>query len=183
MLSRIFLRIEKLVHRARISKILRDPKVKLGTRVSIAPGAKVESRLGGNIIIGDGTAIFDGVLILGYGGNITIGSNCSINPYTVVYGVADTVIGNGVLIAGHCMIIPTNHNFGDRNMFIKDQGITSLGITIEDDVWIGHGCSILDGVRIGKGAVIAAGSVVTKSVNSYTVVGGVPAKILKERDA
>jgi acetyltransferase-like isoleucine patch superfamily enzyme len=66
-------------------------------------------------------------------------------------------------------------------MPIRQQGSTSRGIQIEDDVWIGHGCSILDGVVIGRGAIVAAGSVVTKNVPSFAVVGGVPARVLKQR--
>jgi acetyltransferase-like isoleucine patch superfamily enzyme len=118
-----------------------------------------------------------------YGGIIEIGSNCSINPYTIIYGHGlGTKIGNNVLIAGHCMIIPANHNFSHTDVPINKQGINSKGIIIEDDVWIGSGCQILDGITIGKGAVIAAGAVVNKSVEPYNIVGGVPAKIIGKRD-
>ena len=61
-----------------------------------------------------------------------------------------------------------------------EQGITAEGIVVEDDVWIGAGAIITDGVRIGKGAVVAAGAVVTKDVPAHTVVGGIPARVLKE---
>ena len=140
-----------------------------------------EIRDGGKIFIGKNSQILDGVLILTYGGTIDIGENCNINPYTIIYGHGGTKIGNNVLIAGHCMIIPNNHIFSDKNIPISKQGCIAKGITIEDDVWIGHGCSILDGVTIGKGSIIAAGSVVSKSVEAYSVVAGVPAKKIKER--
>ncbi|MCX7670135.1 MAG: acyltransferase, partial [Anaerolineae bacterium] len=61
-----------------------------------------------------------------------------------------------------------------------EQGITAEGITIEDDVWIGAGAIITDGVHIGRGAVVAAGAVVTQDVPAHTVVGGVPARVLRE---
>jgi acetyltransferase-like isoleucine patch superfamily enzyme len=63
-----------------------------------------------------------------------------------------------------------------------EQGITAEGIVIEDDVWIGSGAVITDGVRVGKGAVVAAGAVVTRDVPPHTVVGGVPARVLREID-
>ncbi|HID52295.1 MAG TPA: acyltransferase, partial [Anaerolineae bacterium] len=63
-----------------------------------------------------------------------------------------------------------------------EQGITAQGIVIEDDVWLGAGAIITDGVRVGQGAVVAAGAVVTKDVAPYTVVGGVPARVIKEID-
>jgi acetyltransferase-like isoleucine patch superfamily enzyme len=91
------------------------------------------------------------------------------------------VIGNNVLIAGHCLIIPANHIFTRKDIPINKQGTESKGIIIEDDVWIAAGCQILDGVTIGKGAIIAAGSVVNKSVDAYSIVGGVPAVFIKSR--
>lgn len=156
-------------------------KIVKGKSVVVARTAIVECRGGGNIFIGDETEILDGVMLLTYGGDIRIGARCSVNAYTVIYGHGNTTIGDDVLIAGHCMIIPNQHVFTSRETPIRIQGNTSLGITIENDVWIGHGCSILDGVHIGKGAVIGAGSVVTKDVASYEVVGGVPAELIRNR--
>lgn len=143
--------------------------------------AKIKIKGGGTIEIDRDTEILDGVLIYTYGGNIKIGKNCSINPYTIIYGHGGVTICNDVLIAGHCMIIPGNHNYSNLEHPICKQGNTNRGILIEDDVWVGHGCSILDGVKIGRGSVIAAGSVVNKSVASFSVVGGVPAKVIKSR--
>jgi acetyltransferase-like isoleucine patch superfamily enzyme len=100
-----------------------------------------------------------------------------------VYGHGNTTIGNNVLIAGHCMIIPNNHNFKNKDKLIRLQGNSSKGIAIGDDVWIAHGCSILDGVSIGNGAVIAAGSVVNNDVPPYAIFGGVPAKEIGHRSA
>jgi acetyltransferase-like isoleucine patch superfamily enzyme len=136
----------------------------------------------GKISVGEDSELLYGVILMSYfSGNILIGKRCSINPYTIIYGIGDTIIGNDVLIAGHCMIIPNNHNIKFRKVPINKQGHSYKGIIIEDDVWIGHGCSILDGVTIGKGSVIAAGSVVNRTVPPYTVYGGVPAKFVKDR--
>lgn len=142
----------------------------------------LQTNYGGKITIAEKTEILNGVLIMTYGGNITIGKNCSINPYTVLYGHGNLTIGNNVLIAAHCVIIPANHNFNDNTKPINSQGLTTLGITIDDNVWIGAGCSILDGVTIGHGAIVAAGAVVNKNVAAFTTVGGVPAKLIIDRN-
>lgn len=159
-----------------------DNRIQIAKNTFVAKTAIIEIRRGGDIEIGESCEILDGVMLLSYGGTIKIGSGCSINPYTIIYGISKTTIGNNVLIAGHCMIIPAQHTFKDRNQTIKSQKISSKGIVIEDDVWIAHGCSILDGITIGQGAVIAAGSVVNNDVPPYSVVGGVPAKIIKMRE-
>jgi len=120
-------------------------------------------------------------MLLTYGGYIEIGDYCNINPFAILYGHGGLKIGNNVLIAAHTVIIPANHTFNDKNQLIRSQGDTKKGIIIEDDVWIGSGCQILDGITIGKGAIIGAGSVVTKDVEPYSVVAGVPSKLIKRR--
>lgn len=168
--------------RTMVNRHFKDDKtIVLGSNVRISKDAKLECRYGGSISIGDNTEILDGVLILTYGGNIKIGKQCSINPYTIVYGHGGTSIGDNVFIAGHCMVIPNTHNYQNKHLTIFEQGGTSKGIVIEDDVWIAHGCSILDGVVVGKGSVVGAGSVVNESIPPYSVYAGVPAKLIKER--
>ncbi|MES1222556.1 MAG: acyltransferase, partial [Bacteroidota bacterium] len=177
--------LDKIISRQKIKLLRRKLSAKnifTGTRNFIHSSAKLDTSRGGTITIGNDNEILNGCLLMSYGGNIVIGDHCSINPYTIIYGHGKgVVIGNNVLIAGHCMIIPSNHNFTDKKIPIREQGETSLGIVIEDDVWIANGCSILDGVTIGKGSVIAAGSVITKTVQPYSIVGGVPAKLIKMR--
>ena len=90
-------------------------------------------------------------------------------------------VGDGVMLAAHTVIMAANHNFLDRNTPIKDQGLTSVGVRIDRDVWIGAGARILDGIQIGEGAVIGAGAVVSKSIASYKVAVGVPAKEIYSR--
>jgi acetyltransferase-like isoleucine patch superfamily enzyme len=149
--------------------------------VRISKRCVIKTKFGGAVVIKRNSEIHDGVSLYTYGGNILIGENTSINHKTIIYGHGGTYIGNNVLIAGHCMIIPSNHIYKDRDKLIREQGNSSIGIWIEDDVWIGHGCSILDGVRIGEGAIIAAGSVVNKNVEPFTIVGGVPHRKIGER--
>lgn len=91
------------------------------------------------------------------------------------------VIGNNCLIASKCTINDTGHEF-NRNAYINLQPIISKEIIIEDDVWIGTSCVILRGITIGKGTVIAAGSVVNKSIPPYEVWAGAPAHFIKKRE-
>jgi acetyltransferase-like isoleucine patch superfamily enzyme len=110
---------------------------------------------------------------------IKIGKNCVIGPYNVIMGHGGTVIGNHVILAPRVSILPVNHNYDDRAHPVRDQGITATGIIIEDDVWVGAHAIILDGVRIGRGSVVGAGSVVTRDVPAYSLVAGTPAKVVR----
>jgi acetyltransferase-like isoleucine patch superfamily enzyme len=91
------------------------------------------------------------------------------------------VIGCNTIIGAHTVIIPFNHGFERADMPMNLQPLTKKGIVIADDVWIGASCCILDGVRIGKGAIIGAGAVVTRDVNDYNVAIGVSAVAVRSR--
>ena len=110
---------------------------------------------------------------------IWIGEDSLIGEYNVIRGQGGVRIGHRVYTSPMVQIIAVNHVFDDPSRPFVEQGITAEGITIDDDVWIGSGAVITDGVRIGKGAVVAAGAVVTHDVEPHTVVGGVPARVLR----
>jgi acetyltransferase-like isoleucine patch superfamily enzyme len=112
--------------------------------------------------------------------NIQIGECCVLNSFIHIWaGPAGLKIGNRVLIASHTAITTLTHSTDKAN--IRFNSVIDKPIVIEDDVWIGAHSVIMPGVTIGKGAVVGAGSVVTKSVSANTVVAGVPAKLLKYR--
>ncbi|MBL7858082.1 MAG: hypothetical protein JNM57_10380 [Cyclobacteriaceae bacterium] len=180
-IGKIYMLFKGISGRLRLWAMVTNPNVQLGQSCRIDPTAKIETKYGGSISIGENTEILEGVLIQTYGGKITIGANCSINPYTIIYGHGNTTIGENVLIAGGCMIIPSNHSFSNPTISIREQPSVSKGITIERNVWIGHGSSVLDGVTIGQGSVVAAGSVVNKTIPAHSVVAGVPAQVIKKR--
>ena len=113
---------------------------------------------------------------------IKIGKNCLISEFTVLRGQGGITIGDNVYTSPFVQIVAVNHVYDDPNRPIIEQGITAQGIVIEDNAWIGSSAIILDGVRVGKGAVVAAGAVVSKDVPPHTVVAGVPAKVIKEID-
>ncbi len=146
----------------------------------VHPDAVFERSLG-KISIGPNTYVDKGVILRAFGGSIIIGSNCSVNAYSLLSGGGGLVIGDAVRIASHTVIVASNHNFSDAKVLIKDQGLSQLGITIEDDVWLGAGVRVLDGVTIARGTVVAAGAVVNKSTSSFSVVAGVPARKIASR--
>ena len=113
---------------------------------------------------------------------IKIGKNCLISEFNVLRGQGGITIGDNVYTAPLVQMVAINHVCADPTVPIIKQGITAQGIVIEDDAWIGAGAIILDGVRVGQGAVVAAGAVVTQDVPPHTIVGGVPAKVLKTID-
>lgn len=113
---------------------------------------------------------------------IRIGENSLIGEMNVLRGQGGITIGNRVYTAPLVQMLAVNHIYQDPHRPMIEQGITAQGIVVEDDVWIGAGAIITDGVRVGRGSVVAAGAVVTKDVPPHTVVGGVPARILKEID-
>lgn len=154
--------------------------IKIGDDTIIAPDAWLDGE-NGRIEIGQRCIIHPAAMLLPYDGLIKLGDDCSVNPFTILYGHGGLIIGNRVRIATHTVMIPANHVYEDKETPIFQQPISMKGILIEDDVWVGCNVTILDGVHIGKGAVIGAGSVVTKDVESYTVVGGSPARPIKLR--
>jgi acetyltransferase-like isoleucine patch superfamily enzyme len=160
---------------------------KQGGVLDIHRGAEIDRNAtietgGGRIAIGNGTVLGPHTMLLAYGGEIVMGEHCSVNPFCVLYGHGGLHIGNYVRIATHCVFIPANHVFDDPGKPIARQGLTTKGIHIDDDVWLGAGCRVLDGVVIGRGAVVGAGSVVTRDVAPMTIVAGVPARTIGHRD-
>ncbi len=159
---------------------------KFSGRIFIEPSAfvhwSVAFRLwGGSVTVGKMVFIDRGVGLHADGGSICIGNNSTLNANTLIIGGGKVNIGQGVLIAGNCVIVASNHNFSKCDVPIASQGMDNGYIDIEDDVWIGAGVEIVSNVRIGRGAVVGAGAVVTKDVDSYSIVAGVPAKTIGRR--
>lgn len=136
--------------------------------------------------IGAGTLVMHGAVLHVYNfrdlphAGIKIGRDSLIGEYTVIRGQGGVTLGDRVYTSPMTQIIAVNHIFDDPTRSFVEQGLTAEGIVVEDDVWIGSGAVITDGVRVGQGAVIAAGAVVTKDVAPHTVVGGVPARLIRQ---
>ncbi|WP_235523420.1 DapH/DapD/GlmU-related protein [Cellulomonas sp. Root485] len=112
-------------------------------------------------------------------GDLVIGADCTVNVSTVVRGTVR--LGDAVRIGGQTSLLGFDHGMADLTEPIFRQPMSSLGITVGDDVWIGSHVVVLDGVRIGSHAVVGAGSVVTRDVPEWAVVVGNPARIVRDR--
>ena len=111
-------------------------------------------------------------------GDVMIGDYTRIGIHNTIIG--PVTIGNHVNLAQGITVTALNHNFEDTSKRIDEQGVSTKPVVIGDDVWIGANAVILPGVKIGCHAVVAAGAVVTRDVPDYVVVGGVPARIIKQ---
>lgn len=161
--------------------------IELGRNVYIDQGVYLHACPKG-IKIGDNSFVMHGSVLHVYNFRdlphafIHIGANSLIGEFNILRGQGGITIGDRVYTAPLVQMLAVNHVFEDPTRPMVEQGITAEGIVVEDDVWIGAGAIITDGVRICKGAVVAAGAVVTEDVPAYTVVGGVPAKVLRKID-
>jgi acetyltransferase-like isoleucine patch superfamily enzyme len=161
--------------------------IRLGNGVYLDQGVYLHATPNG-IDIGEDTIVMHGAVLHVYNfrdlpdAGITIGRNSLIGEFSIIRGQGGVTIGDRVYTSPYTQIIAVNHVFDDPDTPFVDQGIMAEGVVIEDDVWLGAGAIITDGVRVGKGAVVAAGAVVTKDVPPHTVVGGVPARIIKHID-
>jgi acetyltransferase-like isoleucine patch superfamily enzyme len=138
-------------------------------------------KLGNGVTVARYTTIKATGVLGNLGVGVTIGDGSNLGEYNYVGAAGGVTIGKDVLIGQRVNFHAENHRFDNPDVPIKHQGVTRQGIIVEDDCWIGAGAIILDGVTIGKGSVVAAGAVVNKSIPPYSVVGGVPAKVLFRR--
>lgn len=167
------------------ARISYPSRVKIGRgarlgRCTIAINHKVNDERRYPIEIGERTIIHDNTLISSQGGFVCIGNDVSLNDFSVIYGHGGVVIGNGTRIAASTVIVSSAHGIDDPHTKIAESWF-GKGIQIGDDVWLGAGVRVLDGITIGNRSVIGAGSVITKNIPAAVVAVGVPARVLKQR--
>ncbi|MGH8052124.1 MAG: acyltransferase [Arenimonas sp.] len=133
---------------------------------------------GTRIVVGENSVIDSFVKIKPAGGkgDLVIGANTTINSGCVLYTGNGIIIGNDVGIAANCVFAPVNHEFSSRNKLFREQGFrpSKGGIVVEDDVWIGAGCILLDGAILRRGCVIGALSLVRGEIPAYSIQAGNP---------
>ena len=116
------------------------------------------------------------------GGELIIGNNFSMNSNSQLgTSFGKIIIGDDCAIAPNCVLRASNHTFDNVNIPFREQGHTYGEIMIEDDVWISSNCVITANTKIAKSSIIGAGSVVTKDVEPYSIMGGVPVKLIRKR--
>ena len=165
--------------------VLRHPKkVTLGDRVAIDDYVLIDASGAGDegIQLGNDVIISRNCVIQGKIGGISIGQKTDLGCNTILSSSGGISIGSSVLIAGNCYIGGGRYITDRLDIPMMQQGVFTRGkIIIQDDVWLGASSVVLDGVKIGKGCIIGAGSVVTKDLPDYAIAAGVPAKIIKMR--
>jgi len=159
-----------------------------GRELIIEDYAEINARSTQKIILGNRVSIGKYAIIRPgnlYGGEpgegLRVGDHSNIGPYCYIGCSGLISIGKNVMISPRVSIYAENHVFDSTEDTIKSQGVKRKTVVIEDDCWIAANSIILAGVTIGKGSVVAAGSVVSKDVPPYSVVAGVPARIIKSR--
>ena len=173
----------------RFVKLTHCRHITCGRNVKFEDYSEIHGLCEDGLVFGDNVTISRGVMIRPssyYGGDLgkglVMGDNSSIGPHGYVGCSGMITIGNNVMLGPKCSLFAENHVFTDTNTTIKSQGVKQKGITIEDDCWIGSNVIILDGVTIGKGSVIGAGTLVSKSVPAGSVVMDKRSKLIRERN-
>jgi len=152
--------------------------VLIGPGCFVAPQARIFAEPGRPVVLGPGCAVAAEAFLHG---PLTLGRDVSINARASLDGGARGItVGDGTRIATGAVLFAFDHGL-EPERWVKDQPVTSRGITVGQDVWIGANAGITDGVTIGDHAVVGMGAVVTRDVPAWAIVGGVPARVLGDR--
>lgn len=156
--------------------------LKLGNQVYLSALGKDGIIMGNNVSIGSYSRVIVSTSLDNLGKYIKIGNNVGLGEFAYLGGAGGLEIGDDCIVGQYLSCHPENHNYQDLSIPIRLQGVNRKGIKIGSNCWIGSKVTLLDGVEIGSGSIIAAGSVVNKSFPANSIIGGVPAKLLKSRD-
>ncbi|MGQ1946423.1 acyltransferase [Geofilum sp. OHC36d9] len=177
-LKRIF------IHPSSIIKC--SSKIKVGYNFSVARNCYIDALshngfvCGNNVSLGYGTCVIISGSLKKIGKGIVIGNRVGMGTHGYYGGgVGGLYIGNDTIIGNYVSFHPENHNYKELNVPIRSQGVTGLGIHIGDNCWIGAKATFLDGSVVGDGSIVAAGAVVIGKFPSNSIIGGVPARVLK----
>jgi acetyltransferase-like isoleucine patch superfamily enzyme len=173
-----------------VAAIEKGVRLRFASNIRLRRGAYIDEGVyihacPGGVEIGESTYVMHGSVLHVYNFRglphsfIRIGQGGLIGEYNVLRGQGGISIGDRVYTSPMVQLLAVNHVFDDPGKPFVEQGITAEGIHVEDDVWIGAGAIVTDGVRIGRGAVVAAGAVVVNDVPPFSVVGGIPARVIK----
>jgi acetyltransferase-like isoleucine patch superfamily enzyme len=167
------------------SVTLRHPdRINIGNRVALDDCVLLDAQGTGpeGIQIDNEAIISRNCIVQGKTGPVRLKERADIGVNTVISSVAGVTIGKDALIAGHCYIGGARYNWKRTDIPMSQQGQHSKGpVIIGNDVWLGAGVTVLDGVTIGKGCIVAAGAVLVDDLPDYAIAAGVPAKIIKQR--
>ncbi len=186
MLSRGLLFLQKKVFLGKNCRVLNKKNIIFGKNVTLGEHTIIDAYasqkliFGDNVNIGGYSSVSSTSHMSKYGKGLIIGNNSGIGRFTEFGAAGGIVIGNDVIMGSYISFHSENHNFLDVKKLIREQGVTSVGIILGDNIWVGAKVTFLDGCKIGNNCVIAAGAVVKGVFPNNVVIGGVPARILKE---
>ena len=183
-----YLRGPALHFRGRGVRVRNAAKLHVGTGVVFGDGVAIDAhsahgiRFGDRTTVGRGSSINGSGVISEPGVGVVIGAGVAVGMYNVIWGQGGSTIGDNAMIGPHVSIFSEDHDFADTSAPMNRQGFIRSPTVIGADTWIGAGSVVTRGVTIGEGAIVGSGSVVTKDVAPYTIVGGVPARLIKARE-
>lgn len=165
------------------AKLESHGRIQIGARSQVRHGCIVRANTDASpgITLGEDTWINEYVVLNANRGSISLGDRCWMGPHCLIYGNGHVTIGNDVLIAAHTSINTISHVATRTDVAMGSQGVYTDPIVIEDDVWIGLNCTILQGVTIGRGSIIGAGAVVTRDIPPFSIAVGIPARVRGRR--
>jgi len=169
-------------------KIRFSKKISTGTCLNIEDNVTINAlskkgiTFGRNVSIRSGTTIDCTGVIRELGEELIIGDYVGISEGCFIQVRGSVKIGSYVMMGPHVSIFSENHGFTNPNIRLIEEKTIRKGVIIEDNIWIGSRALILDGVTVGEGSIIAAGCVVTRDVPPFSIVAGVPGKVIKKRN-
>lgn len=185
MLLRGLFKLRKKVFIGKNVTILNKSNFVLGKNVTIESYTILDGYASQKIILGDNTKIgsFSKLLSTSHfsklGVGLKMGNNSAIGDYTHFGAPGGIEIGDDVIMGSYISFHAENHNFSDTTKLIREQGVTSKGIKLGNNIWVGAKVTFLDGCVVGNNSVVAAGAVVNGVYPDNSVIGGVPAKVIK----
>jgi acetyltransferase-like isoleucine patch superfamily enzyme len=186
LLGRGVLYLRKKVFLGKNCQILNKKNISFGSNVTVGKSSIIDGYasekivFGNNVNIGAYSMVSSTSHMSKFGKGLKIGNNSGIGRFTEFGASGGITIGNDVIMGSYISFHSENHNFEDSTKLIRNQGVTSSGIVIGNNVWVGAKVTFLDGCIIGNNCVVAAGAVVKGVFPNNVVIGGVPARILKE---
>lgn len=186
MLLRGFLKTGKKVYIGANTKILNSNNINFGSNVTIDSYCIIDGFSTEKIVLGDGVKIGSFSKLLStshlskYGKGLKMGNNSAVGDFTHFGAPGGIEIGNDVIMGSYVSFHSENHNFSDTSKLIREQGVNSKGIRIGNNIWVGAKVTFLDGCEVGDNSVVAAGAVVNGIYPSNSIIGGVPARIIKK---
>jgi acetyltransferase-like isoleucine patch superfamily enzyme len=186
MLIRGIIKTGKKVFIGKSTKIYNSKNIVFGRSVTIGKLCVIDGFASEKIVLGDCVKIGSFSILTTtshlskFGKGLKMGNNSAIGDYTHFCASGGIEIGNDVIMGSYICFHSENHNYQDTTKLIREQGVTSKGIKLGNNIWVGSKVTFLDGSLVGDNCVIASGAIVNGVFPDNVVIGGIPAKIIKK---